>query len=105
MLETKLEMTRIETIHRFFDNDKKLYNRLKPSKEEITELDNFEWEVYVNNGLRRINGGYASVEVYDGNEEELLLNVECGEQDTGGGGNKDYWRVRYDRRTQKFEEV
>ena len=75
------------------------------SAKEIIKLENFEWQVYVDNGLKHINGGYASVEVYDGDEEELLLNVECGEQDTGGGGNKNWWRVRYDRKTEKFEEV
>lgn len=105
MPETKLEMTRTEIIQRFFNNNKELYNRLKPSKEEIVKLENFEWQVYVDNGLKNINGGYASVEVYDGDEEELLLNVECGEQDMGGGGNKNWWRVRYDRKTEKFEEV
>lgn len=105
MPETKLEMTKKEIIQRFFNNDKTLYNRLKPSKEEIVKLENFEWRVYVDNGLKNINGGYASVKVYDGDEEELLLNVECGEQDTGGGGNKNWWRVRYDRKMQKFEEI
>lgn len=100
----KTELTKTEIINRFFNSDKELYNDLKPSKEELIKLENFEWRVYVDNGLKNINGGYVSVTIYEGDKEKLLLNVECGEQDTGGGGNKNWWRVKYDRKTEKFEE-
>lgn len=97
-------MSEKEIIQRFFDKDKELYNILNPSKKEIENLENFEWRVLVDNGLKNINGGYSKVIVFDGDEDELLLNVECGEEDTGSGGNLDYWRVKYDRKTEKFEE-
>lgn len=98
-------MTKKEVVSRFFDGDVNLYDEIGLTENEITKLENFEWRVLIDNGLKNINGGYSIVTIYGGNEDELLCRVECGEQDTGAGGNSTYWRVRYDRKTEKFEEV
>lgn len=98
-------MKRKEIIQRFFNNDKKLYNRLKPSDEEIIKLENFEWRVLVDNGLKNINGGYASVTVCDGDEEKIFLYIEYGEQDTGAGGNLNCGYMQYDRKTATFGDI
>lgn len=93
-----------KVIQQLFNDDRNMYDYLKPSKREIENLEKFEHKVLIDNGLKNINGGYSIVTVYDGDEETLLLNIECGEYDIGGGGNKSYWRAEYNRKTEKFEQ-
>lgn len=94
-----------KAIARFFNNDEELYHLIHPSKKELENLDKFEYAVYVDNGYKNINGGYAQVIVYNGDEDEMLCHVECGEQNMGYGGHKDWWDVKYNRETEKFEEI
>jgi hypothetical protein len=101
-----METTQI--ISQFFNGNKELFEKVKLTKEEVTLFEKFEWEVYVRSGLKNINGGYASVIIYDIDEDtegnqSLLCRVECGEQDTGDGSSCDTWRVLYNRKTQEFE--
>jgi hypothetical protein len=103
------EVMGVNVTERFFDDNKKLAKEIKLTKEEIEIFEKFEWIVLCDNGLRQINGGYSSVTIYKTDEDEegnkiLICEVVCGEQDTGGGGNRTNWYVEYNRKTQKFEE-
>jgi len=103
------EVMKVNIVERFFDGNKKLAKEIKLTKEEVEIFEIFEWAVLCDNGLRQINGGYSSVMIYETDEDDegneiLVCNVACGEQDTGGGGNRTNWYVEYNRKTQKFEE-
>ena len=97
--------TKIDTM-RFFD-DKKLAKEVKLTSEEFELFENFEWAVLCDNGLKNINGGYSSVTIYDTDEEDdelLVCEVECGEQDTGGGAsNSSKWQCSFNRKTKTFK--
>lgn len=100
---------KINVLERFFDGNKKLEKEVKLTKEEIKIFENFEWRVLCDNGLRQINGGFSTVTIYDTDKDEegneiLVCEVVCGEQDTGGGGNRTNWYVNYNRKTKQFEE-
>jgi hypothetical protein len=92
---------------RFFD-DKDLAKEINLTKEEVEIFDKFEWAVLCDNGLRQINGAYSKVTVYDVDEDDeeneiLLCEAECGEQNMGDGhSSSDKWEVEYNRETKKF---
>lgn len=94
---------------RFFD-DTELAKEVNLTKKEVEIFDSFEWDILCDNGLRQINGGYSSVTIYDIEEDEgegelLRCEVECGEQDMGQGYSRcNKWQVKYNRKTEKFEE-
>lgn len=77
---------------------------VKLTDEEVEKLVKFEWVVLYDNGLKWTNGCYSEVEIDDFDEEELILQVRCGVQDVGSGGEDYHWRVRFDRKTLTTEE-
>jgi hypothetical protein len=92
---------------RFFDNDI-LAKTVNLTEKEIDLFRQFEYIVLSDNGLRQINGGYSKVTICYIEEDEniLICEVECGEQDCGEGKSSCWkWQVNYNRKTQKFEET
>ena len=87
---------------RFFD-DKDLADEVNLTKEELEFLDNFEWRVLCDNGLRKVNGGYSKVTIWGGDDDVLNIEVEAGEDDTGGGSSRNTWQVVYNRIEKKIE--
>lgn len=76
------------------------------TEQELKKLVSFEYAVLYDNGLKWTNGSYSEVEIidFDEDEAELILQVRCGVQDMGGGGEDYHWRVRFNRETLTTEE-
>jgi len=99
-----------EACERFFNGNKLAYEvNLNPM--EIEALDQLVWQILCENGLRQINGGYSKITIYeildhddfDDGQERLLCEVDCGVQDTGGGGDSTTSHWMFNRTTRKLE--
>ena len=94
-----------ELADRFFDGDVEYCKFKKLTKEEIETFENFEWRILYDNGLKNINGGYQLITIYDGDGDYLFCWAECGKQDVGDGHQtSDKWRIKFNRKTKKFED-
>ena len=62
---------------------------MKLTTKEISELRHvlevFENSVYVDSGMKSINGGYARADMFDYDDEMIDIEVEWGRQDMGDG--------------------
>ena len=59
--------------------------------EQLSEvMQMVENDEYHDGGWKNLNGGYAECELVDFNEDEVLFDLEFGQQDMGGGGTEDY---------------
>jgi len=107
--KTYEQCMKVNVVEQFFDGNKKLAKRVKLTSKEIELFEIFDGRVLYDNGLKNINGGYSQVSIYDTDEDNgneiLICEVECGEQDMGGGESScNKWEVNYNRNTKKFEE-
>jgi len=79
-------------------------SEVKLTDEEVEKLTKFEYVVLYDNGLKNLSGGYANIQINDFDESELILSVRCGLQDDTTDETH-RWKVRFDRKTLKTEEI
>jgi hypothetical protein len=100
-----------EACRRFFGGNKIAFD-IQLNSSEIEALDKLEYQILCENGLKNINGGYVTITIYEllepedfeDEQERLLCEVECGVQDTGGGGDSTTSHWYFNRSTRKLEE-
>jgi len=86
---------------RFFDGFEGLEKEINLTEEEVELFLNLEYQVLCANGLKNINGGWSSISIYEGNDEELKLSVSCGCCDEEHS-DKTTWERIYDRLERKL---
>jgi hypothetical protein len=67
------------------------------------ELEKIEWDTYVNQGLRSINGGYTSCDMKDYDDEHIYVELTFGVQGDGENNFDEVEDITLDRET--MEEV
>lgn len=75
-------------------NDELTKAELKELKEI---LDRFEWQEYCRTGMRYINGGYATADMFNYDDEYIDIELKWGEQDMGSGDSyehKEQYRLK-----------
>lgn len=101
------DFTKVDTVQRFFNGNKKLSEEIKLTEEEISLFECIEWKILCSNGLRQISGGWSAIEIMrvaiddENRNPTLICKAGCGVQDEDGRELNE-WQMVFDRVTKKF---